>query len=225
MKIITIFLFLSAFSTIGRSQNDTTLITKRDPNSILQGSISLDSYTELFVGQKYTFEILVSAEHDILVRCQNAEIEIIENSRISTGALRYTVVPLDTGECRIRVGVRIDEKSSKTLLLKYYPVVNYPSPPIYISGIMSGEVIQNLDDSSLLKCHYPTGSGVFDSYKIKSWTAQVGDRTFEGTDAELSKELINVINNAEDRSILHITIKLDKNKTGYTNTEGVFIIR
>ena len=225
MKKLTVLLFLSTFSIFGRSQNDTTLITERESYRSLHGSVNLEAYTELFVGQEYTFEVLASTEYDLFVRCQNAEIEIIEKSHKSSGALRYTVVPLDTGKCRITVGVRIDEKTSKSLLLKYYSVVNYPPPPIYISGIMSGEVIHNLNESSLLKCNYPTGSGVFDSYKIKSWTAHIGDRTFKGTDTELTKELIDVINKVENQSILHIIIELYENKTGYTNTEGVFIIR
>ena len=147
-----------------------------------------------------------------------------EGSSRGTGPMRYKLTPLDTGKCYVTIGVQLEEKRSVQLLRKSFNVINYPTPPIHISNSISGEVIGNLDDSTSIVCKYPTSSGVYDSFEIKSWKVQLGDKVFKGKGNLLTNEVMQAINDSETNSTLFVEVELSENKTGYTSSKGVFII-
>ena len=214
------FIFLS-FCSIG--QNETTLITSRK-DFPLQAVVDLDVLNILYKGQDYTFSITSSGTYDLKVTAENGQIKLIEDSKKGTGGLRYTVTPIDTGECSISVGNYINETRSVSLVKYFYTVIDYPTPPIQIQGIQSGQILSQLSETAELKCAYPVESGIFDSYEIKSWEVIIGSKTFEGKGNLLSNELIQYINETE-KEFLHLRVKLVKNKTGHISSEGIYLIR
>lgn len=218
--IIGIFTFLS-FCSIGQIETKLTTSRKDFP---LQAVVNLDVQNVLYKGQDYTFSITSSGDYDLRVTAKNAQIKLIEDSKKGTGGLRYTVTPIDTGECQIHVGNVIDEKRSVSLVMYFYKVINYPMPPLQLNEFQSGQIISQLSDSTELKCAYPKESGVFESYEIKSWEVEIGDKTFTGKGNFLSNELIQFVNQKENE-FLHIKVNLFKNRTGYSISEGIYLIR
>lgn len=218
--IIGIFTFLS-FCSIG--QNETKLITSRK-DFPLQAVSKLDVKNILYKGQEYIFSITSSGDYDLSITAINAKIELIEESKKGTGGLQYSVTPIDTGECQIHVGNIINEKRSVSLVMYIYQVINYPMPPLQLNEFQSGQIISQLADSTALICAYPKESGIFESYEIKSWEVKIGDKIFTGKGNLLSDEVIQFVNKKENE-FLHIKVNLFKNKTGYSISEGIYLIR
>lgn len=212
----------SIFTAFG--QVKTTLITERDEMGPFKGTIGSDAYTELYVGQEYTFDILVNRNDDMKVYATNLEIVFDESSRKNSGAMRYKVTPIDTSKCSIGVGVQLEDGKSYYLLRKEFTATICPAPPIFISKSISGEAIGNLEDSTSLRCKFPTSSGIYDSYEVSSWKAKLGDKIFSGQGTYLTKEFIEAINTSEVNTPLFIEVALIENKTGHTSSKGVFII-
>ena len=220
---INLFFLVFSFLTQTLAQKDTTIITKRDSIHLLQGVVCANSEMVLYSGQKYHFSISVSTDLDIKVNAINANIEFVESSKRGTGGMQYIITPIDTGICRINLGARGERDYG--LMSRYFNVINYPVPPVFIRDIQSGGVIDNLFDSTTFDCKYPMGSGIFESYAIESWIAKLNDKTFEGKGNYLSKELINEVNRCESQTYLLITLNLSKNQTGHRQTEGIYIIK
>lgn len=181
----TIMLFsLSAYS------QDTTVITTRGENIPLQAVLDVESSKVLYAGQDYTFALTTSGNYDIILTAKNARVQLIENSKKSTGGLRYTVTPIDSGTCSITIGNQIDEKRTVSLKMQMFSVINYPVPPIHINRMSSGEIIKTIDDSTQIVCSYPKETGIYENYDVSKWEATVGEKSFSGTGFLLSEELI-----------------------------------
>lgn len=223
--LIIAILFAFSLSAQEKAPKRTQLITEREPNAILKASIGIQSNHELFVGQEYSMEIVVSGEFDIAVNYTNMHVDLDESSARFTGPLRYSITPIDTGYCSITAGVLTPKGGSISLFMKTFKVVEYPTPPLNIGSISSGEVLQNVDKSSLFSCHYSPSSGIDELYPIESWRAELNGKIYEGNEETFTAELIDAINNCSERSFLHLSAKLLENSTGHLESEGVFIVK
>ncbi len=221
MKLI-ILAVIVLLSNITFTQKDKVIITKRDEMP-LKAVMNLSASRTLYVGQEYTLNVSVSGNQPIKLVANNAQIEIDESSKRNTGGLTYFVTPIDTGKVYISIGI-MAEKNSVSLLAQNYSAVNYPVPPIHLGGVSSGPIISTLNEVTELKCHYPMEQGIFETYKIVSWKATIGEREFEGNGNQLSQELIQFANEQQE-AFLHIEVELAKNKTGHSKSEGVYLIR
>ena len=72
-------------------------------------------------------------------------------------------------------------------------------------GLESGEILTELKDSAVIECSYPLELGIYETYKVKSWTANVGNRTFSGDGDVISHELTKYINETKNL-FLHLTV-------------------
>jgi hypothetical protein len=107
MKSLTYY-FIIFFSLSSFAQNDTTVNTSRE-NVPLQAVLNIESGKTLFAGQEYTFNITTSGDYQLRLTSKNAKIHLIENSKKSTGGLRYSVTPIDTGKLSITIWNVINE--------------------------------------------------------------------------------------------------------------------
>lgn len=218
--IYGIFLFLS-INTL--AQNDTTVNTSRD-NPTLQAVLNVESKRILFAGQEYVFNLTTSGQYDIRITAKNAKVELIEESKRTTGGFRYKVTPINPGEMSMTIRNVINEKSQVSLLGQTYSVINYPTPPIQLVGADNGQILDTINDSTTIICAYPFEYGINDTYEVKSWTGKIGDKVYFGNGPLLSMELINYINQV-DNEFLHLRVELFENKTGHNETEGVYLIK
>lgn len=222
MKTILFSLILVA--TINSiAQNEVVINTSRKKVP-LQAVLNLESTKVLYAGQEYTFSLTTSGQYDIRLTAQNAKIELIEDSKKSTGGLRYKITPIEPGKLPLTIWNVIDEKSNVSLSAYNFNVINYPVPPIQLSNHFGGQIIEQIKDSTNLLCAYPRESGIYDTYEIKSWKATIGDKTFSGIGSKLSGEIINYINQA-DNEFMHLVIELNENKTGHLLSEAIFLIK
>lgn len=222
MKCLT--LFSVCFSCFAAFAQEKITIVESRKDVPLQAVVGLDANPQLFVGQNYLLSIGVSSEHDVKIDFTNLKAELMEVSKRSTGGLMYTVTPLDTGTCWVSVGV-ITETSRHGLLSSRFQAIPYPVPPVFLSETCTGEVLSTLPDDAKLTCKYPRGSGVYDNYTIDSWTARLGEQTFNGKGNTVSRELIEAVNKHSAEQILRITANLSENKTGHVRSEAVFIVQ
>lgn len=193
---------------------------------ILQGTIDISTKPELFVGHEYYFTMFSNkGSFDLEIKSENLKVTLDEETKKSTGGLGFTVVPLDTGECSIMLSVGNDNKRVSSLILRPFHASVYPMPPVFISSIRSGELIHELTETAKISCEYGMEYGIYESYPIKSWKATFGNIEFSGTGTTLSKELIDAVNQAPTNDVLRLTVELGENKTGYTTSEAVFILK
>ena len=219
--ILFSIVLLTAINSI--AQNDVTINTSRK-DVPLQAVLNIESSNVLFAGQGYTFNLTTSGQYDVRLTAENADIELIKESKKSTGGLRYKVTPIAPGNLSMTISNVIDEKSKVSLSAYNFRVIDYPIPPIQLYKHGGGQIIEQLKDSTKLICAYPSESGIFDSYEIKSWKASIGNKTFTGDGSLLSAEIINYINQA-DNEFIHLVVELKKNKTGHLSTEAIFLIK
>lgn len=196
MKLISVIIIM-LFSISAYSQ-DTTLITTRGGNIPLQAVLDIETSKILYAGQEYTLTLTTSGNYDIRLTAKNARIQLIEDSKKSTGGLRYTVTPIDTGTCSITIGNQIDEKRTVSLNMQMFNVINFPIPPIQIGRKKSGEIINIIKNSVEINCSYPKETGIYENYEISKWEAKIGEKTFSGSGALFSEELIKYINQTND---------------------------
>ena len=223
MRIAVIFILVLLVSHRTFAQNDTTLITSRE-NVPLQAVADIQGIHILYTGQEYTFNLVTSGDYDIRITAKNARVSILEDSKKSTGGLRYKVIPVEPGECSILISNQINESRVVSLKKQVYFVMDCPMPPLYLNRIQSGQIINDLKDSVKIECHYPQEMGIDDNYTVESWSVDVGDKSFSGTGNLLSSDLIKYcrVNNDE---LLHIKAVLRANNTDHTRSEGIFILR
>jgi hypothetical protein len=192
----------------------------------LQGNIDFGTNPEMFVGQTYYF-IMISNDNDwdLKIESENLQVSLNEKSKKATGGLTFDVTPLDTGDCRIVLYITNDKGRQVCLQASTYHASKYPMPPVFIAGIRSGEIIDELKESAELSCKYGHGSGIFKEYSILSWSAVLGDKKFSGTGTKLSMQLIEAINSSFVNEILRLTVELSENKTSYKISEAVYLIK
>lgn len=210
--------------SISACSQDTTLITSRGGNIPLQAVLDIETSKILFAGQEYTFALTTSGNYDILLTAKNARIQFIEDSKKSTGGLKYTLTPIDTGTCSITIGNQIDEKRTVGLKMQMFNVINFPIPPIQVGRKKSGDIINMLKDSVEINCSYPKETGIYENYEVTKWEATIGEKTFSGIGTLLSEELIQYINQANNE-YMHLTAYLFENKTGHLKSEAIYLIR
>lgn len=218
ISLIIVLLSVNLYS------QDTTLITARGENFLLQAVLDIETTEILYAGQEYTFTITTSGNYDIRLTAKNAKVQFVEDSKKSTGGLIYTVTPIDTGSCSITIMNQIDEKRIVSLKMQKFNVINFPIPPIQIDSKKSGEIIDRLKDKVEITCSYPKETGIYENYEVLRWEAKIGEKTFNGKGTLLSKELINYINQANDE-YMHLSIILADNKTGHLKSEAIYLIR
>lgn len=206
------------------AQKEKSIIKSRKENVPLQAVASLDASTKLFKGQEYTLSIVASSEHDMKITTKNARIELAEGGDKSTGGMIYKFTPIDIGECGIWVGLILDEKRQTSLLYKFFDVIEYTTPPIHLNENITGSIIKQIDDSIELKCHYLPSTGVFDEYTIIKWKVKYDNQEYIGNGSFLSKELMEILSKSNSKSVLQIEVELENNKTGFTKSEGIYII-
>jgi len=224
MKYPSLVCFLLVATSYMFAQKSTTLWVKTD-DVILQGTVGFDSYPELFVGQEYYFTIISNNnQFDLGIKSENLKITLESETKKSTGGLGFNVIPIDTGDCTISLFIGENKKSKAGLLMKRFHASAYPMPPIFITSIRSGEIIHKLDEFAEISCKYDPSLGIFEKYPIKSWKAQLVGEEFSGVGTVLSKQLIDAINKASANEVLKLTVELDKNNTGYSTSEAVFIL-
>lgn len=216
--ILTIVLFMS-LNCLG--QKDTTVVISRE-NAPLQAVIDMDLGNTLFIGHEYTFTITTSGDFDIKMKVKNASAHI--KSKNGTGGFRCTLIPIDTGECTISVYNIINADRSVSLIMQYFNVVNFYPPSIKLNGVASGQVLNEIEDSVRIQCGYSQEMGFRNNYKIKSWSVKIDNKTFNGKGCFFTKELVQYVNKIND-GLLHLTVELDENETGYLKSEGVYIVR
>lgn len=223
MKFILLTLF-AVISITGLSQDERELITERSEKSILKGMVSSVPY-ELIIGQSYDISVLASTTHDLKINTKNLDIVLDSSCFRSTGAYRYTVTPLEVGDCRLSVGLIIDEKKSVSLFSRLFRAIEPPAPSIYINRIVSGKILGQLDKSTSITCTYPSTYVIEDNFPIKRWKAELNGEQFEGQGKVLSNELQEAINSCSKRSSLYIKVSLEENATGHSETEAIYIVK
>lgn len=229
MKLL---IFLASFILLQKlhaqsdeTRNKETLIVETE-GVVLQGNVDLNTNPELYVGQTYSFTILCSNhEWDLKIESENVSVKLNEKSKKSTGGLNFEVTPLDTGKCNLILYITNEKNKQVCLLSTYYHASTYPIPPVYIGKIRSGEIIDSLKEKTELTCKYDGGSGIFETYPILSWSADINNKKFSGTGNVLNNDLISEINNSGSNIALKLTVNLDKNKTGYEVSEAIFLIK
>ncbi len=220
---LSLIIAISASLTATAQENET-LIINRDETSILKASIAIGGTHTLFIGQSYELEVLASSTHDILLQYTNLEVKLVDACIKNTGPLRYIVTPIKPGECKVNVGLKIDEDRSTQLFGRSFIAVYYPTPTIYLAYRESGRVLSDLPEKCELSCSYESSYGIQESYPIKSWTAELNGITYSGEGKELTSELKEAILKSKDRSLLYFDVRLEKNQTGHWKTEAVYII-
>lgn len=225
LLILSTLLFVPMIFAQKKGKKTQTLWVETE-DVILQGSISFETIPTLFVGQEYYFTIISNEkDYDLEIEHKNLAISLDEDSKKGTGGLMFSVVPLDTGDCSIMVSVSTNKKREATLVLKTFRASAYPMPSLFISSIRSGEIIDELQKTAEITCKYGKEYGIFTNYPVTSWKATIGNIEFSGTGSILSKELIDAVNQASTNEVLQLTVELGENKTGYTTSEAVFILK
>lgn len=219
-----LLLMLCIFTSIPSIAQKKTLWVET-VDVILQGTIGLSSYQDLYVGQEYHFTIFCnSKDFDLEITSENLEVAIVPGSNKRTSGLEFKIIPIDTGYCFIQLSVGNDGKRVSSLISRTFYASHYPVPPVFISKIRSGGAIVDLDEDAKLSCSYDKSLGIFDGFSIRSWTAQLNEMKFSGEGNELSSELIEAVNQV-DHGFLIVTVELESNRTGYSTSEAVFILR
>ena len=217
LTFLTLNLMICVFS------QDTTITTSRE-NIPPQAVIGFEDIKTLFAGQEYTINVSVSGDNPIVISAKNAEVKLIEDSKKSTGGLRYSITPIKAGTVSVTIGYKREDGKTISLLMRMFSVIDFPPPSIEINRLKSGSVIKKLSDSTEIKCLYPMNTGIQDNFEVKSWEIKTGKKIFKGTEAFLSEEFIEYFNNVNDEYI-HLTVFLKGNRTEHQKTEAIYLIK